>query len=245
MVYSKTIKLYKGGPPMGINLIFPHPIVVMDTETGGLNPAIEIEWTLDKTSHRVDNIVTGKIKKLPAPILELGAIKLDPKDLKEIDCFHAICGPEKDESFEDFLSTCTPKALEVNGFKDRLNELKEAKPLSECLRNFLTWLAKDSVTRKIDKFIPCGQNVTYDIDMLNMAFARFGINYQIYEHPLELISYSRVYFSMPDTETVANYKLTTVCKALGISTDKAHTALADVKMTATALKKMLERFAGD
>lgn len=230
---------------MGFNLIFPHPIVVVDTETGGLNPAIEIEWTLDKSAHRVGNTVTGKIQKLPAPILELGAIRLDPKDLKELDSFHTLCGPEVGESFDDFLQTCTAKALEVNGFKDRLDELKQAPPLSQGLRLFLKWLAKDSVEKKIDKFIPCGQNVTYDIDMLNMSFARLGINYQIYDHPLELMSYSRVYFSMPDTETVANYKLTTVCKALGISTDKAHTALADVRMTAAALRRMLERFAGD
>ena len=226
---------------MELKLNLPYPIVVFDTETGGLNPECEIAWNLEiAATGKVGDSLQGQIKKLPAPILEIGAILVSPKDLSEIKYFHTLCGPEKDESLESFISRCSPMALEINGFKDRLDEIKSAPPMSDALRSFKDFFPKSG--NKLAKFLPCGQNVRFDIDMLNAACRKGGIDLEIKTPPLELITYSQLYFALPDTEIVANYKLTTVSQALGISTKDAHTALADVRMTLACLRKMFARF---
>lgn len=224
-----------------LKLNLPHCVVIFDTETGGLNPAHEISWNLDKSKYELGAEITGRLARKPSPILEIGAVKLSPLNLKETESFHSLCGPEKDQEFDVFIKNCNPEALKVNGFKDRLDELREAPPTSEVLKNFLKWLTPTGSSRP-EKFIPGGQNCRFDIDMVNMAFDRFSINYQIRTNPLELVSYSQLYFALPDSPTVANYKLTTVASALGISTEGAHTALADVRMTAACMRKIFARF---
>lgn len=226
---------------MDIQLNLPYPVVVFDTETGGLNPDDEVSWTLSRSNTALGSSISGKFVKHAAPILEIGAVILNPITLQQEAEFHSLCGPEKDESFEEFISKASPKALEVNGFKDRLDELKAAPPLSKALKDFINFLPKSQSFGK-SKFIPCGQNVMFDIDMINMSCLRYGINFQIKSTPLELVSYSQLYFSLPDTQIVANYKLTTVAQALGISIEDAHTALADVQMTASCIRKMFQRF---
>lgn len=227
---------------MDLKINLPYPLVAFDTETGGLNPDHEITWNLEQVERgNVGEVVSGKIQKLPAPILEVGAILISPKDLSEIDSFHSLCGPEKDEPFERFLNRCSRTALEINGFKGRLEELKAAPPLSVALKNFKEWLPKQG-GNKVGKFLPTGQNVRFDIEMINAACKHYGVDLQIRTPPIELMSYSQLYFALPDTEIVANYKLTTVSQALGISTKDAHTALADVRMTLACLRKMFSRF---
>lgn len=225
-----------------LKLNLPGPVVVFDTETGGLNPTEEISWTLDHSQHLAGNSIEGKIKRLSSPILEIGAVILDPLNLEEVNEFHIICGKENTETFDHFLSRCTEKALKVNGFNERISELEKAKPLSECLNSFVAWIKKAEDSYGGGWAIPCGQNVKFDIEMINSACTRLGIDYQIKGHPLELTSYSQLFFSMQDTPTVANYRLTTVCEALGINTKNAHQALADVKMTAEAIRRMFLRF---
>ena len=224
---------------MELSLNLQDPIVVVDTETGGLNPGESVEWSLDRSNIKIGDRIAGKFIKHAAPILELGAVILNPFNLEEVAEFHAICGPEKKEPFKDFISKCTPEALNINGFESRLDELRKAPPTSQVLKNFIGWLPTTKTGRP--KFIPSGQNARYDIDMINHACMRFGINFQVTHHPLELMSFSLLYFGLKDTEIVANHRLTTVASALGISTENAHTALADVRMTAECLRKMFYR----
>jgi len=220
---------------MSIKYNFSYPIVVVDTETGGLLSSPSIDWSLNPDEkYEVGSKISGKLKNVANPILELGAIILNPQTLEEQDCFHGICGPEKKENFKVFLSRCSKTALNLNGFSNRLDELKTANPLSDVLKNFIKWLPK--------KWIPCGQNVRFDIDMINSSCSRYNLNFQIKSPPLELMSFSQLYFAFPDTEIVANYKLSTVASALHISTENAHSAIADVRMTAECLRKIFNRF---
>lgn len=224
-----------------LNLNLPGPVIVFDTETGGLNADDEISWSLDREHYCVGSRVQGTITKLPSPILEIGAVVLNPLNLSEIAFFHSVCGKDEDESFKDFLGRCSKKALQVNGFGTRLNELEKAKSLKQTLAEFVSWI-RTYEQRFSSSFIPCGQNVRFDIDMVNMACKKLGVPFQIKTQPLELISYSQLYFAMSDTETVANYKLTTVAGALGIDTENAHSALADVRMTAECMRRMFKKF---
>lgn len=220
---------------MNIKYNFSYPIVVIDTETGGLNSSHGIDWNINpELKYKVGSEVSGKLKYVAAPILEIGAIILNPQTLEEENSFHSICGPEKKENIKEFLNKCTETALQLNGFIDRTAEIKTAKPLSQVLNDLSKWVPR--------RFIPCGQNVRFDIEMINAACMRYNINFQIKGVPLELTSYSQLYFALPDTEIVANYKLSTVANALRIPTTGAHSAMADVRMTAECIRKIFNRF---
>lgn len=225
---------------------FSYPIVIFDTETGGLEPEPIIDWNLNLDITKAGQQVTGTVKTSPATVLELASIILDPVSLEEISSFHTYCGPNQDETIEDLLSRCSPDALEVNGFDkgERKEGLKTAPPLKQALVNWIDWLkvATDSKGRYPRKFIPCGQNVRFDINMLNSAFRREGVDFQLRSQPLELIGFSMLYFGLPNTGSVARYNLETVSQAIGISTEEAHTALADARMTAKCLKAYVKEF---
>lgn len=225
---------------MDLKINLPGPVVVFDTETGGLNGDFEINWT-KKNDVGVNQLVEGKVTKRPAPILEIGAVILSPNSLDEVSSFHTLCGPEEGQSIESFMGDCTDRALSVNGFGSRIEELEKAPPMSVAIKNFLNFLPK--------RYMIAGQNLRYDMHMIEAACSRFGINmynnsqsFEFKQSPLELVTFATFYFALGDTPIVANYKLTTIAEALGISTDNAHSALADVRMTSACLKKILSRF---
>jgi len=220
---------------MALKINLPNPLIVFDTETGGLDGDFEIKWNRDQClKASVNSIVEGRVTKTPAPILEIGAVVLSPSTLDEIAVFHTICGPEKGQTIENFMSQCSDQALKINGFGERVSELAEAKPLSECLKDFIKFIP--------NRFMAGGQNLRFDMHMIESACYRFGINYAFRATPIELAPLAQIYFSLPDTPIVANYKLTTIAQALGVPTENAHTALADVRMTVACLKKILEKF---
>jgi DNA polymerase III epsilon subunit-like protein len=226
---------------------FSYPIVVFDTETGGLNGAPQIEWDLTIDTSKVGQELKGVVKTPPAPILELAAVVLNPVTLEEEDHFHTYCGPDKGESLEGLINRCDAEALAVNGFDsgDRQESLRNAPPIEQALHDWLKWLRRGTDSRRElhpNRFIPCGQNVRFDIEMLNASFHREGIPYNIQWQPLELIGYSMLYFALPHTGAVARYKLEVVAESLGISTEHAHTALADVRMTAQCLRLFINEF---
>ncbi len=221
-------------------LNFHAPLVFFDTETGGLNADDEIEWSIERKDYKEGAALKGTIQRLASPILEIGAVIVGPQDLKEKSQFHSLCGPEEGEDFDFFIKKCSSQALKINGFADRLDELREAPPTSEVLREFVEWLPNKG--RRSDSFIPCGQNVRFDFEMMNAAFRRFGVNFQFRATPLELTTLSKLYFALPGTPVVANYKLTTVSAALGVSTKDAHTAVADVRATAQCMREIFEKF---
>lgn len=224
-----------------------YPIVVFDTETGGLSGSAQVEWNLNVDLSKVGQEVIGIVRKPPAPILELAAVLLNPITLEEEDHFHTYCGPDEGESLEGLLARCDAEALAKNGFDagDRQQALESAPPMKKALENWIKWLrvATDSKHHeRPSKFIPCGQNVRFDINMLNSAFQREGIKYALRTQPIELINFAMIYFGLPHTGSVARYKLEVVAEALGISTEGAHTALADVRMTAQCLRTFLDEF---
>jgi len=225
---------------------FSQPVVVFDTETGGLNHEPEISWNLDPSIKRDKGCrIDGTITAPAAPILELASVRLSPITLEEVDYFHTYIGPNKGQSLDEYLAKCHPIALQVNGFGkgERRKKLQNAPTSKEALTAWIKWLKFGS--NRYQPFLPCGQNVRFDINMVNAACIRSGLDFQIKtNHILELISYSLVYFSFPNTGSVANYKLTTVAECLGISTSKAHTALADVQMTAECLRRFMREFTG-
>lgn len=215
---------------------FGSPLIVFDTETGGLCPRDQFDLPRQHKLIPGDKVPVRFIAPA-APILEIGACRLDPITLKELDYFHSYCGPDEGETVDQLLARCDRKALEVNGLDKKKAELASAPTCKEVLKKFIYW-----ATDKTGKFKPAGQNVRFDIDMVNMWCWVYGIDFEIQESPQELKCLAEVYFALPDTPVVANYKLGTVAEALGINTERAHEALYDVRMTAECLRKIYSRF---
>lgn len=226
-----------------LKLSFNDLIIVFDCETGGLFADNEITWNVDReASLKKGDKIQGVVKNHYTPILEIAGVRLNPFTLEEEDTFYSLCGPEEGESIQDLLNRCEEEAFKINNLNNKLEELEKAPALSKVIEDFVNW---STLSKQRKNFIPSGQNVKFDIDMVNATCKRFGIDYQIKRSPLELRSYSQFYFALPDTPIVANYKLTTIAEALGISTEGAHEALEDVRMTSECLKIMFKRFASN
>lgn len=227
---------------------FENPIVIFDTETGGINHSDVIEWdfpTLERFNfYKPGQEVRGIIKEAANPILEIAAIKYNPKNFNKIDSFHSYLGPEHNQTFEEYLATCNPEALRINKLGDNLDLIRNARPGSEVLVDFIKWAVGNH-----KYFIPCGKNIDFDIKMVQSACTKFcisnGLNYRNMGYPLELMSYAIYYFNLPDTPIIPNYELSTICAALGIDSSRAHEAMFDVEMTAECFKVIFKKFSGN
>jgi len=215
-------------------MFFENPIIVMDSETGGLSPKPEIRLLGDKFEK--GSTVEALIIEVPSPILQISAVKLNQITLEEESYFDTLVGPNKDESIEDYMAKCHPRALEVNKLDERVDDIAAAPCLSKALSNFLNWLPKPW-----DYWIG-GQNVQFDLNFFNAKLEEIQRDERFYGHPLELLAFTKLYFSLPDTPIVANHKLETIAAALGVQTEGAHDALIDCRMTAEVMKIIFKRF---
>jgi DNA polymerase III epsilon subunit-like protein len=216
-------------------LNFNYPIIIVDTETGGLNPNFEIAWEVGGA--KPGDKITGTVLNVAPPVLEIGAIALNPKTLKEEAEFHAICGPEPETTVDQLLSRCHARALDVNGFREKKTELAKASPLSRELQNLASWLSKQG------KHVLAGQNVRYDILMINAAARRAKVSLELARYGgqiLELQTLSVLHFGLLGTP-LKSYKLTSVAEALEVQTEGAHSAMADVRMVAECLRRILKK----
>lgn len=215
-----------------LKLAFDAPVVIMDTETGGLSPKPDIRWYSEEFTK--DQKVEGIVSEAPSPILQISAVRLNQQTLEEEKYFDTLVGPNYDETVDQLLSRCTSQALEVNGIGKRKDELAQAPSLQQVMSKFLNWLPR--------RYLIAGQNIQFDLNFLNAAMESIGKTERFYGQPLELLAFSRLYFSLADTPIVANHKLETIASALNIDTESAHDALFDCRMTADVMRKIFKRF---
>jgi len=221
--------------PDQLRLAFNSPVVIMDSETGGLSPNPNIRWGDINTQHiKKNDQLSGVVVEPPSPILQISAVKLNQQTLVEEGYFDTLVGPNKGETVKQYLKRCNPEALEVNNIDKRQDELKNAPPLETAMKNFLQWLPK--------WYTIAGQNVQFDLNFFNAALDFLSNDYRFVSQPLELTAFTKLYFALPDTCIVANYKLENVASALGIDTSKAHDSLADCRITAEVMRRIFKRF---
>src|SRR3989304_8119012 len=121
-----------------LRLAFDSPVVVLDTETGGLSPQAEIRWEENKAKGGV----IGTILSPPSPILQISAIRLNQQTLEEEAHFNTLIGPDDGETVDDLLSRCTETALKVNGIGEGKKELSSSPSLKKVITDFMCWLPK-------------------------------------------------------------------------------------------------------
>ncbi len=161
-----------------------------------------------------------------------GVIEIDGVEVEEFDIF---CKPHEGADIAE-------QALEVTGVTREQLETYQSpkKAYEELVEIFSKYIDKFN---KEDKFIVAGQNVKFDIDVLNRFFKRNNDNYLgsflNYKQVFDTLS---VYTALEIAEVVPkleNHKLETICKTMGVELSNAHNSLADIKATKAVGDKLL------
>lgn len=180
------------------------PLVFFDLETAGLSPS--------------------------APIIQLSAVAVDRMTWEEL-----IPPFNKLIKFDESLAE--PRALEVNHYSPERWEA-EAESLGSVLTSFGNWLrAYTSIPMTSKRGTPyylaqlAGYNTeSFDGPRLRDAFKTVGLFYPAHYRTLDVLQLA-AWDAMRKGELATSLKLSDVCDRYGISTEGAHDALADVRMT--------------
>lgn len=161
--------------------------------------------------------------------------------------FEEVAAFESKIAFD--VMTADPKALELNHY-DPLLWHAEARPLQEVLESFAEFLRgypelemTSRAGRPYRVAQLAGHNAAnFDAPRLQRAYRQANLflpgGYRVLD-TLQLALWS----SMQGRLAVKDFKLATLCEALGIDAAGAHDALADVRMAAALARKLLERTA--
>lgn len=148
-------------------------------------------------------------------------------DKKEIESFNILCQPH---SFDNI----SEQALEVNGRTvaelHTFPEANEAYIKLYCM--FETYIDKYD---KKDKFIPCGQNVKFDVNFLGEYWRKCGDNYffsYVGAASFDTMQLAVMFEMKLGRKVFESYRLENLYKVLfKKEMDGAHDALADIEAT--------------
>jgi len=191
-------------------------ICVYDYETGGTNP-------------------------LTTPILSIGAVIVEPTDLKIIDEFYSLSQPD-----EKGFAKIQDGALAVNNLTRE--EIKKAVPEKIVWKDFTTFIGKHKKgTSNWNNCIESGFNITGFDSIITERMCKLYGPYDKKEgrsklfRPFPKIDAAQIIFSWFENETEPfKLGLTSIAEHLGIDTTKAHNSLEDSRMTAQILIKFLK-----
>lgn len=152
-----------------------------------------------------------------AAIIEIDGVVVDQVNLK--------CRPLNTDNI-------TERALEITGFTRE--EMAKWPHPSKVVEQIVALFDKHiDRYNKNDKFYPCGHNVAFDLDFLNILFIRNGYNYGTgsYQNWRAMDTRGMANILLFDEVIdVPDVKLETLCKYFGIPI-KAHDAFSDIKAT--------------
>ncbi len=182
------------------------------------------------------------MKKHNLAFIDLETTGTDPErhEIVEIGCLIAKQVPrpgkgptvEMIEAFDikvqpEHIETAEPEALQINGYNSA--DWLFAVSLPQALK---------MLADKTGGAIMVAQNVTFDWNFLNKAFAKTGIANPMHFPKIDLISmaFAKLYHD----ERVQRFGLGALTDHFGLKNDQAHTALADIKVTFEIYKKLLD-----
>ena len=184
-------------------------IVFFDTETGGL--------------------------ELHHPTIQIAAAAVDMRDGKDLGAFEC--------KIKFNPAECSERALEINSYDPDVWE-REAIGPAQAVHDFFDFLRRhadmDMVSKRGRPYQVArlgGHNIAnFDIPRIrNLAAEAFMP--ACWWYPLDTLHLALWHYVASD-DPPPNYRLTTLAEKLGIATDNAHDALADVRLSAAVALKL-------
>lgn len=163
-------------------------------------------------------------------LLEIAAIKADPKTIKNLDTFHTFVGPPEGSNSDQVLAQADPKALSKNGLDP--TRLAFASSPREAMKKLTKWLP--------EKYIFVGFNLNLDFLFLNHAMREAGLR-SLSCRFIDLVGIIELYNNYQGTDRFDDFSLSGVCKSLGIKVANAHTALGDAELCMELFKHLIEK----
>lgn len=162
--------------------------------------------------HEIIEIAGLIVKQIPQP-------NQGPK-LEVLDEFEFKIKPKD-------ITKAEPQALRINGYNEA--DWLFAAELEEVMK---------VVANKVKDCIMVGQNVSFDWMFVEEAFIKAGIKNPMHYHKIDLLPmfFAKTYHD----NKVDRYNLSSIAEYYGLTNQKAHTALADIKTTFEAYKKVLD-----
>lgn len=153
-----------------------------------------------------------------------------------------------DEVLEEFLFKMCPtgkgatkQALAVTGYT--IEQIKALTPWEEVFPEVISLF--DRYINRYDKehrFIACGQNIKFDLKMLNGFFKSQGDHYMYAyidsKQVIDTLPLARRMQKEGIIPNLKNNKLCTLCEYFDVDLTNAHTAIADIKATREVYLKM-------
>lgn len=127
----------------------------------------------------------------------------------------------------EHLELAEPEALRINGYNDA--DWLFAASLEQAMK---------ALVEKTEGAIMISHNITFDWAFLQYAFAKTKLPNKM--SPVRLDLMSMAFAKLYHDEKVQRFNLKALCDYFGITNEKAHTALADIKASIEIYKKLLE-----
>lgn len=174
---------------------------------------IDLETTgLNPTRQEIIEIACIVVEQVPQP--GRGAT------LKVVSEFESKVKPEH-------LELAEPEALRINGYNEA--DWLFAASLEQAMK---------ALMEKAEGAIMISHNITFDWAFLQYAFAKTKLQNKL--SPVRLDLMSMAFAKLYHEEKVQRFNLKALSDYFGVTNEKAHTALADIKASIEIYKKLLE-----
>lgn len=169
----------------------------------------------------IDLETTG-FNPLTQEVIEIGCLfaKLNDKGMyEELDSFEIKVKP-------DHIETADAEALRIN----RYNE-------NDWMFGHTQKEAFTMLSQKCEGCVLVAQNTPFDYSFLVAGFMRHGLKDPFFFAKLDTISLAYLRFRKDPEMT--SFSLKSLCDKYGIKNEKAHNALADIRVTFEVFKKLM------
>ncbi len=158
--------------------------------------------------------------KIDHEIIEIGWLRVDPKDLAVKEEYSIKIKPQR-------IDLADAKALDISHYNDK--DWKDAVSIEEAMKLFI---------QKCSGCVLCGYNFFYDWSWIYNTLNNLNaFNPPFYYHKLDVMSMA--YILLKDELSIDNFSLSDVCRYFGIERENCHTALYDAKYTFEVYKKLI------
>lgn len=154
-------------------------------------------------------------------MIEVACVLADPsKDYEVIDELELKIKPSR-------IETADPQALRINGYNE-----------AEWMFAYTMEQAMKALAEKIENTVMVAHNITFDWAFLDHAFRETGVEAKFYR---KLDSYSIAYAKFSNEPDVNKFSLKALAEYYGLTNEKAHTALADTRVTVAIFRELMKR----